>query len=162
MLNQGEYEIEKVKAKEKSKRQLELEKIKKELERHRQVEAQLQQQKDRFLVMRDLLDAGCAVKIPDSQSSDSDCPPPRTPSVRAVTPRRISDPKGQLAGTPNFCVILALTIYFRHTLLILKIFSKSGPGSPAISTHKRRSQSAERWVDHPQPLHMDVPAKYTV
>ncbi len=110
MLNQGEYEIEKVKAKEKSKRQLEREKIKKELERHRQVEAQLQQQKDRFLVMRDLLDAGCAVKIPGSQSSDSDCPPPRTPSVGAATPRpqpRTSDPKGQLTGTPNFRVIFA-------------------------------------------------------
>lgn len=114
MLNQGEYEIEKVRAKEKSKRQLEREKIKKELERHRQVEAQLQQQKDRFMVMRDLLDAGCAVKIPGSQSSDSDRPPPRTPSVGALgaaTPRpqpRISDPKGQVGGTPNLRVILDL------------------------------------------------------
>ncbi|KAK4026155.1 Kinesin-like protein [Daphnia magna] len=95
LLNQGEIEILNVKAKEKTKRQLEREKLKKELDRYKQVESQLQRQTERFLVMRDLLDAGCSVKVPGSAgSSESDT---RTPSLGAK--HRVSDPK--LVGTPS-------------------------------------------------------------
>lgn len=98
LLNQGEIEILNVKAKEKTKRQLEREKLKKELDRYKQVESQLQRQTERFLVMRDLLDAGCSVKVPGSAgSSESDT---RTPSLGAK--HRVSDPK--LVGTPSLRV----------------------------------------------------------
>lgn len=98
LLNQGEIEILNVKAKEKTKRQLEREKLKKELDRYKQVESQLQRQTERFLVMRDLLDAGCSVKVPGtSGSSESDS---RTPSIGAT--HRVSDPK--VVGTPSLRV----------------------------------------------------------
>lgn len=101
LLNQGEIEILNVKAKEKTKRQLEREKQKRELDRYRQVESQLQRQTERFLVMRDLLDAGCSVKVPNT-SSESEA---RSIPTGTATPRtRASDPKA--VGTPSMRVIM--------------------------------------------------------
>lgn len=70
------------------------------------------------MVMRDLLDAGCAVKVSGSATGSSDSSdglPPRTPSIGSATPRpRVSDPKGQLTGTPSLRVsFLRLVVYFR-------------------------------------------------
>lgn len=98
LLNQGEIEILNVKAKEKTKRQLEREKQKRELDRYKQVETQLQRQTERFLVMRDLLDAGCSVKLPNGSTE----PASRTSSNGALPQPRISDPKAH--GTPSLRV----------------------------------------------------------
>lgn len=106
LLNQGEIEILNVKAKEKTKRQLEREKVKRELDRYKQVESQLQRQTERFLVMRDLLDAGCSVKVPGS-SSETDAP--RTSTTGATPRARGSDPK--YAGTPSLRVSLETCVY---------------------------------------------------
>ena len=115
LLNQGEIEIMNVKAKEKTKRQLERERLKRELDRYKQVESQLQKQTERFLVMRDLLDAGCSVKV-SSGSSESDC---RPSSIGAATPRaRASDPKH--AGTPSLRV--CIKIYFFTTKVLFSNF----------------------------------------
>ena len=81
LLNQGELEIQSVKAKEKTKRQLEREKVKRELERKKDVEAQLQQQKERFMILRDLIDAGAGSTKALSSSGSESSEPPRTPSV---------------------------------------------------------------------------------
>ena len=103
LLNQGELEIQSVKAREKTKRQLEREKQKRELDRYKQVETQLQRQTERFMVMRDLLDAGCSVKVPSGSTESV----PRTPSAGALPQSRISDPR--VTGTPSLRVCLLLT-----------------------------------------------------
>lgn len=108
LLNQGELEIQSVKAKEKTKRQLEREKVKRELERQKHMEAQLQQQKERFMVLRDLIDAGVGAKVSSSSGSESS-EPPRTPSVGHSARFRCSDPK--LLNTPSLRVSLGLLLF---------------------------------------------------
>ena len=53
--------------------------------------------------MRELIDAGCSVKVAGGDSGEKNhLAAQRTPSVGAATPRaRVSDPKGQLAPTPQ-------------------------------------------------------------
>jgi len=107
LLNQGELEIQSVRAKEKTKRQLEREKVKRELERQKQMEAQLQQQKERFMVLRDLIDAGAGAKTSSSSGSDSS-EPPRTPSVGQSARFRCSDSK--VVNTPSLRVSLSTLV----------------------------------------------------
>lgn len=91
-----------VRAKEKSKRALERDMLKRELEGKRQIEAELQEQRERFKVMRDILDAGCNAGIPSS-SSESDC---RTPAVSATPRSRASESKP--TSTPSLRVSIQL------------------------------------------------------
>jgi len=121
LLNQGELEIQSVKAKEKTKRQLEREKVKRELERKKDVEAQLQQQKERFMILRDLIDAGAGSTKALSSSGSESSEPPRTPSV------------GRFRGSDS------------------KVLNTPSLRGPAVSVRKRRSRSvepSERWLDH--------------
>lgn len=106
LLNQGEMEIQSVKAKEKTKRQLEREKVKRELDRQRQMEAQLLQQKERFMVLRDLIDAGASAKI-STASSESE---PRTPAKL-----RFSDPK--VTATPSYRVNKLFSL--KHLVILI-------------------------------------------
>lgn len=115
MLNQGEMEIQCVKAKEKSKRALEREMLKRELEGKRQIEAELQEQRERFKVMRDLIDAGCNVRIPSS-SSESDC---RTPSVSATPRPRASEAKP--TSTPSLRVCKLSYGWLARCLIVIQL-----------------------------------------
>lgn len=100
-MNQGEIEILHVKAKEKTKRQIEREKVKRELDHYKKVESQLQRQTERFMAMRDLVDAGCSVKVPSNENDG------RT-SVGTTSQPRVSDPK--LTGTPSLRVRFVIIV----------------------------------------------------
>ncbi|XP_033336674.1 kinesin-like protein KIF23 [Megalopta genalis] len=156
VLNQRAIDKQRVKEKYSNKIQIETDKMGKELEtklrRQREIlQSQMKQKDEKLQLMKQILQDDDAVierkteskeSIPLTISSDSEVP--RTPKV-TTNIATVSGAASSVPTTPKTCVQTPSTVQFEdsHDTKL-----STTERIPVVNLRYRRSQSAERWVDH--------------
>ncbi|XP_015439074.1 PREDICTED: kinesin-like protein KIF23 [Dufourea novaeangliae] len=155
LLNQRAIDKQRVKEKYNSKIQMENDKMSKELEsklrRQREIlQSQMKEKDQKLKLMKRILTndddaeqkAESTESIPAATSSDTDVP---TTSKPTTSPTTIPEITSSITTTPKTSMKTPSTVKFDDASdLILRRTERI----PVVNLRYRRSQSAERWVDH--------------